>query len=62
MLTFSEENHIKSIFNLSASSQDGVATNSIAEILNTKASSVIEMLKQLSENRLIDYKKYHGAK
>ena len=61
MLTFSEENHIKSIFHLSASSQDGVSTNSIAENLNTKASSVTEMLKKLSEKRLIVYKKYHGA-
>lgn len=61
MLTFSEENHIKSIFHLSASSQDGVSTNSIAENLNTKASSVTEMLKKLSEKSLIVYKKYHGA-
>ena len=61
MLTFSEENHIKSIFHLSASSQDGVSTNSIAENLNTKASSVTEMLKKLSEKSLIVYKKYQGA-
>ena len=61
MLTFSEENHIKSIFHLSAGSQDGVSTNSIAENLNTKASSVTEMLKKLSEKSLIVYKKYHGA-
>lgn len=61
MLTFSEENHIKSIFHLSASFQDGVSTNSIAENLNTKASSVTEMLKKLSEKSLIVYKKYHGA-
>ena len=61
MLTFSEENHIKSIFHLSVSSEDGVSTNSIAENLNTKASSVTEMLKKLSEKRLIVYKKYHGA-
>ena len=57
MLTFSEENHIKSIFHLSASSQDGVSTNSIAENLNTKASSVTEMLKKLSDKNLIIYKK-----
>ena len=61
MLTFSEENHIKSIFHLSASSQDGVSTNSIADNLNTKASSVTEMLKKLSEKSLIVYKKYQGA-
>ena len=61
MLTFSEENHIKSIFHLSTISEEVVSTNSIAENLNTKASSVTEMLKKLSEKSLIVYKKYHGA-
>ena len=61
MLTFSEENHIKSIFHLSAITEECVSTNSIAENLNTKASSVTEMLKKLSEKSLIVYKKYHGA-
>ncbi|MDC1274003.1 metal-dependent regulator, partial [Flavobacteriaceae bacterium] len=35
--------------------------NSIADDLNTKASSVTEMLKKLSDKNLIVYKKYHGA-
>jgi DtxR family Mn-dependent transcriptional regulator len=52
MLTFSEENHIKSIFHLSVISEEGVSTNSIAENLNTKASSVTEMLKKLSEKKI----------
>jgi len=61
MLSLSEENHLKSIFHLSISSEDGVSTNSIAKNLNTKASSVTEMLKKLSEKLLIVYIKYHGA-
>ena len=61
MLTFSEENHLKSIFHLSLNSEVDVSTNSIAENLNTKASSVTEMLKKLSQKTLIVYKKYHGA-
>ena len=61
MLTFSEENHLKSIFHLSADPELGVSTNSIADNLNTKASSVTEMLKKLSDKNLIIYKKYHGA-
>ena len=61
MLTFSEENHLKSIFHLSSDSELGVSTNSIADNLNTKASSVTEMLKKLSDKNLIIYKKYHGA-
>ena len=61
MLTFSEENHLKSIFHLSSDLNLGVSTNSIADNLNTKASSVTEMLKKLGEKNLIVYKKYHGA-
>ena len=61
MLTFSEENYLKSIFHLSSDSELGVSTNSIADNLNTKASSVTEMLKKLGEKNLIIYKKYHGA-
>ena len=61
MLSFSEENYLKSIFHLSSESELGVSTNSIADNLNTKASSVTEMLKKLGDKNLIVYKKYHGA-
>ena len=61
MITLSEENYLKSIFHLSSDSELGVSTNSIADNLNTKASSVTEMLKKLGEKNLIVYKKYHGA-
>ena len=61
MLSFSEENHLKSIFHLSTDIESEVSTNSIADNLNTKASSVTEMLKKLGEKNLIVYKKYHGA-
>ena len=61
MLSFSEENHLKSIFHLSTDIDSEVSTNSIADNLNTKASSVTEMLKKLGEKNLIVYKKYHGA-
>ena len=61
MLSLSEENHLKSIFHLSINSEGGVSTNSIAKNLNTKASSVTEMLKKLNEKLFIVYIKYHGA-
>lgn len=61
-LTQSEENYLKSIYRLSTESGDNqVSTNSIAEDLNTKASSVTEMIKKLSGKLLIDYVKYQGA-
>lgn len=61
MYTFSEENYLKAIFHLELISEKGVATNAIAEKLNTKASSVTDMVKKLSDKNLIEYKKYKGV-
>lgn len=61
-LSQSEENYLKSIFNLiDKTGQRSVNTNLIAEDLNTKASSVTEMIKKLSSKNLIDYQKYKGS-
>lgn len=60
MLSQSEENYLKAIFNLSQS-DDRVSTNNIAEALNTKPSSVTDMMQKLSEKGLIDYVKYQGV-
>ncbi len=61
MLTFSEENYLKVIFHLSYISEKGVNTNSIAKKLETKASSVTDMIKKLAEKKLLIYKKYQGV-
>ncbi len=60
-MTTSEENYIKVIYHLSLVSPTGVNTNAIAGMLNTKASSVTEMLKKLSDKELLIYQKYQGA-
>lgn len=61
-LSQSEENYLKSIFRLEKQSVDSqISTNAIAEDLSTKASSVTEMIKKLSEKSLINYAKYKGA-
>ncbi len=61
-LTQSEENYLKSIFNLmDKNQQNTINTNLIAKDLNTKASSVSEMVKKLSTKNLIDYQKYKGS-
>jgi DtxR family Mn-dependent transcriptional regulator len=36
-------------------------TNAIAEMMETKASSVTDMLKKLAEKDLVNYKKYRGV-
>lgn len=60
-MTFSEENYLKSIYHLTNHAQAEVSTNSIAEMMDTKASSVTDMLKKLAEKDLVNYKKYQGV-
>jgi DtxR family transcriptional regulator, Mn-dependent transcriptional regulator len=60
-MTTSEENYIKVIYHLSHVSPKGVNTNAIAGMLDTKASSVTDMLKKLSEKELVSYQKYQGV-
>ena len=61
MNSFTEENYLKAIFKLSDNDTNGVSTNSIAEELVTKASSVTDMIKKLSDKKLVNYKKYQGV-
>ena len=62
MFSFSEENYLKAIFHLERKYQAGVSTNALAEEMDTKASSVTDMIKKLSEKELVIYKKYQGVK
>jgi len=61
MLSQTEENYLKAIYSLSLHKTERVSTNNIAEKLNTKASSVTDMIRKLSEKKLVSYKKYQGA-
>lgn len=60
-LTTAEENHIKTIYSLENELDSAVSTNAIAERLETKASSVTDMLRKLSDKNLIDYVRYKGV-
>ncbi len=60
-LSYTEENYLKSILKLSGSPGSTVNTNAIAELQDTSAASVTDMLKRLSEKGLIDYQRYKGA-
>lgn len=60
-MTFSEENYLKAIYHLTVVSNSEVSTNAIAEMMETKASSVSDMLKKLAEKDLVNYKKYRGV-
>ena len=60
-MTLSEENYLKTIYHLTTISDAEVSTNAIAEKIETKASSVTDMLKKLSEKDLVNYVKYQGV-
>ncbi|WP_282030295.1 metal-dependent transcriptional regulator [Winogradskyella eximia] len=61
MITLTEENYIKAIYHLSSNGEKTVNTNAIASAMQTKASSVTDMIKKLSEKNYADYKKYQGV-
>jgi DtxR family Mn-dependent transcriptional regulator len=58
-LTFTEENYLKSIYNIQHSNNIGeVSVNEIAERMHNKPATVTDMLRKLSEKQLIHYEKY----
>ncbi len=60
MQSQTEENYLKIIYHLSEISNP-VQTNAIADRIQTKAASVTDMLKKLSDKELVDYIKYQGV-
>src|SRR5690554_7733847 len=61
MLTHAEENYLKVIYHLSQTEDEGISTNAIAQKIDTKASSVTDMIKKLNEKELITHEKYKGV-
>ena len=61
MITLAEENYLKAILKLSKNSEDSVSTNAISEELDTKASSVTDMIKKLTDKQFVDYVPYRGV-
>lgn len=59
--SYTEENYLKAIYKLQERSEADVSTNDISKEMNTKAASVTDMLKRLSEKALINYQKYQGV-
>ena len=62
MFSQSEENYLKAIYHLEIDADKGISTNAIAKKLDTKASSVTDMVKKLSDKEVVVYKKYKGVK
>ncbi len=62
MTSFTEENYLKIIYKLSAETESEISTNAVAELTQTKAASVTDMLRKLSEKQLVNYQKYQGVR
>ncbi|GGF09364.1 metal-dependent transcriptional regulator [Hymenobacter cavernae] len=62
MPSYTEENYLKAIYKL-AEAEPGteVSTNRIAEVLQTRAASVTDMLRRLGEKGLLHYQRYRGV-
>ncbi|MBS9464064.1 metal-dependent transcriptional regulator [Flagellimonas sp. 389] len=60
-MTRSEENYIKAIFHLGGNTPTLVATNAIAEQMETKPSSVTDMAKKLADKGFLNYQPYQGV-
>lgn len=61
MFSTTEENYLKAIFSLESNSGTVISTNHIAKKLETKASSVTDMIKKLALKNLLVYTKYKGV-
>lgn len=59
-MTLAEENYLKAIYHLDAKSTKGISTNAIADAMETKPSSVTDMVQKLAEKKLVSYQKYKG--
>ena len=56
----SEEDYLKAIYHLEMD-YDSISTNSVADYLNMKPSSITDMLKKLADKKYINYQKYKGS-
>lgn len=61
-MTLAEENYLKAIFHLELDNGGEVSTNAIAESMDTKPSSVTDMVQKLAEKKMLNYKRYKGVK
>ncbi|MBP6410019.1 MAG: metal-dependent transcriptional regulator, partial [Pseudarcicella sp.] len=58
--SLSEENYLKTIYQLSLETENDISTNALAEKTQTKAASVSDMIRKLSDKEMLSYQKYQG--
>jgi len=60
-LSTTEENYLKALYTLSLEGETVVGTNALAERLQTRASTVTDMLRKLGRKNLIEHTPYRGS-
>ena len=62
MFTETEENYLKAIYKIAQKQgESSVNTKAIADEMGTSSASVTDMIKRLSEKKLLQYEKYYGV-
>src|ERR1043165_1498774 len=61
MLSYTEENYLKTIYLLQESGSAKINTSAIATTLDTKPASVTDMLQKLADKKLVNYERYQGV-
>ena len=61
MLSFAEENYLKTVFHLSDNGKKSVSTNDLADAMQTKAASASDMIRKLAVKNLLQHEKYRGV-
>lgn len=60
--SLTEENYLKAIYRLSLKANKKITPTAIAEEISVNAASVVDMIKKLSEKKIINYEKTKGVK
>ena len=62
VLTQTEEDYLKAVFKINEHTPEQVSTNAIANIVETSAASVTDMIKKLAVKGLLHYEPYKGVR
>jgi len=62
MYSLTKENYLKAIYRLSQKGNHKITLTALAEEMSINAASVVDMVKKLSDKKLINYDKKRGAK
>lgn len=60
--SLTEENYLKAIFSIAQKGKQKITITSLALVLQVNAASVVDMLKKLTDKKLINYDKVKGAR